>query len=236
CISTLTPHECGLKFASNASSPYLLAIFKRHINEETLWVAFRGTANISDVLTDLSIYHTLISSGMVHKGFAKRASEFPCDTLMNELRTTHNYRKRLIFTGHSLGDSIAHLCAIFNLANKSYKENPQIYSIAFGSPFIGNRTVAEALIRKNFNNHFLTIINQNDIVPNILNLVETSTHIQSTLAPIIQQRSDITKTLLPNISSIARVPKGVLTSSIKTLNLLIPKLKKISAKLKNTKQ
>jgi hypothetical protein len=227
CISTLTVRECGLKFARNASSPYLLAISKSNTNEETLWVAFRGTKNINDVLTDLTIYPTLTSSGMVHKGFSKRASELPYDTLMNEFKTTNEYRKRLIFTGHSLGGSVAHLCAIFNLANKSFKENPPIYSIAFGSPFCGNRTVAEDLIKRNLNNHFLTIINSSDIVPNLLNLVETGTRIQSTMAPIIQQCSEITKTLLPLISFIAGVPAGVLKSSIETLNLLVPKLKSL---------
>ncbi|CAF3987890.1 unnamed protein product, partial [Rotaria sp. Silwood1] len=227
CFSTLTPDGCGLKFAAQASTPYLFAISKKNSDEETLWVAFRGTTNMNDVLTDLTINPTLTSSGMVHRGFSKRASELPYDTLMNEFNNTERCSKRLIFTGHSLGGSVAHLCTIFNLANKSYKENPKIYSIAFGSPFIGDRTVAEDIIRKNFNNHFLTVINQSDIVPNLLNLVETGTRIQSTVAPIIQQCSEIVTTLLPLISSVTGVSPDLLALPIQTLNSLVPKLKNL---------
>ncbi|CAF1300221.1 unnamed protein product [Didymodactylos carnosus] len=227
CISTLTVHECGLKFVSNAPSPYLLAISKSNTNEETLWVAFRGTTNTNDVLTDLTIHPALTSSGMVHRGFSKRASEFPYDTLMNEFYSESDHRKRLIFTGHSLGGSVAHLCAIFSLANKSFKENPQIYSIAFGAPFIGNNTVAKDLIKKNFNHHFLTIINQSDIVPNLLNLVETGTRIQSTIATMTESCSEITNTLLTLISLSTGIPQEVINKSISTLNLMKPKLKNL---------
>ncbi|CAF3068464.1 unnamed protein product [Rotaria sp. Silwood2] len=81
---------------------------------------------------------------MVHRGFSKRASELLYDTLMNEFNSTFDNRKCLIFTCHSLGGSVAHVCAIFSLANKSFKENRQIYSIAFDTSFIDNRTVAES--------------------------------------------------------------------------------------------
>lgn len=227
CISTLTTHECGLKFASNAPSPYLLAISKSHTNEETLWVAFRGTTNANDVLTDLTILPMLTSSGLVHRGFSKRASEFPYDTLINEFNSTVTHRKRLIFTGHSLGGSVAHLCAILNLARRSFKEKPQIYSIAFGAPFIGNITVATDLIKSNFNDHFLTIINQSDLVPNLLNLVETGTRIQKTIASIAEPCSEITKTLLPVISLATGIPDKVIQTSVSILNSLIPMLKKL---------
>ncbi|CAF3351108.1 unnamed protein product [Rotaria sp. Silwood2] len=227
CFSTLTPNGCGLKFAAEASTPYLFAISRKDDDEETLWVAFRGTTNMNDILTDLTINPTLTSSGMVHRGFSKRASELPYATLMNEFNNNRNYPKRLIFTGHSLGGSVAHLCTIFNLANKSYKENPKLYSIAFGSPFIGDRTVAEDLIRKNFNNNFLTIINQSDIVPNLLNLVETGSRVQSTAVPFAQQCSEIVTTLLPLISSVTGVSSEVLTLPIRTLNSLVPKLKQL---------
>ncbi|CAF0991455.1 unnamed protein product [Rotaria sordida] len=227
CISTLTSCECGLKFASNASSPYLLAISKSNINEETLWVAFRGTTNINDVLTDLTIHPMLTTSGMAHRGFSKRASELPHDTLMNEFHSTFDDRKRLIFTGHSLGGSVAHLCAIFSLSNKSFKQNPQIFSITFGAPFIGNSTVAKDLIKRNFNDHFLTIVNENDIVPNLLNLVETGTRLQSTIAPIAESCLQIAKTILPLVSLATGVPAKVINTSVETLNLLIPQLKNL---------
>ncbi|CAF4839127.1 unnamed protein product, partial [Rotaria sp. Silwood2] len=83
CFSTLTPNGCGLKFAAEASTPYLFAISRKEDDEETLWVALRGTTNMNDVLTDLTINPTLTSSGMVHRGFSKRASELPYATLIN---------------------------------------------------------------------------------------------------------------------------------------------------------
>ncbi|CAF2931959.1 unnamed protein product [Rotaria sp. Silwood2] len=125
---------------------------------------------------------------------------------MNEFNSTFDNRKHLILTGHSLGGGVAHVCAIFSLANRSFKENPPIYSIAFGAPFIGNSIVAKDLIKNNFNKHFLTIIHQNDIVPNLLNLVETGTRIQSTIASIIEPHSEITKTLLSLITLATGVP------------------------------
>ncbi|CAF3146715.1 unnamed protein product [Rotaria sp. Silwood2] len=149
---------------------------------------------------------------------------------MNEFNSTFDNRKHLILTGHSLGGGVAHVCAIFSLANRSFKENPPIYSIAFGAPFIGNSIVAKDLIKNNFNKHFLTIIHQNDIVPNLLNLVETGTRIQSTIASIIEPHSEITKTLLSLITLATGVPPNVLSTSIETLNRWMPKLESLLKK------
>ncbi|CAF1130144.1 unnamed protein product [Adineta ricciae] len=219
------PTMVGLKFACNASSPYLIGITKTNTNSETMWVAFKGTQNWSDILTDLLVIPTLSSNGMVHKGFWSRSSRFPHIRFADECYRSSQTRRRLIFTGHSLGGSVAHLCALRHLAGKSHTEKPQIFSITFGAPFFGNKTVAADLIQRNLNEHFLTIVNCSDCVPNILNLIETASALKATAQPPLALCKDIIQTLLPLNGALGMITKETAAGMVKHLNTIIPKLK-----------
>ncbi|CAF0966643.1 unnamed protein product [Adineta ricciae] len=220
-ISTMV----GLKFACKASFPYLIGITKTNANSETMWVAFKGTQNWSDILTDLLVIPTLSSNGMVHKGFWSRSSRFPHIRFAEECYRSSQTRRRLIFTGHSLGGSVAHLSALRHLAGKSHIEKPQIFSITFGAPFFGNKTVAADLIHRNLNEHFLTIVNCSDCVPNILNLIETASALQATAQPSLALCKDIIQTLLPLNGALGMITKEIAAGMVKHLNTIIPNLK-----------
>ena len=47
--------------------------------------------------------------------------------------------------------------------------------ITFGAPFVGNKDLHDILVRYNLHRFFHHYINQNDIVPKLLNLASTVT-------------------------------------------------------------
>ncbi|CAF3105846.1 unnamed protein product [Rotaria sp. Silwood2] len=219
-VSTLV----GLKFAKDACYPYLLGITKTENNKETMWIAFRGTTNWEDIITDITAIPTIAIAGMVHQGFWERASKFPHNRFAEECYIEKSCFRRLIFTGHSLGGSVAHLCALKHLDAKSSNESPQIFSITFGAPFFGNRTVAEDLLKRNLSKHFLTIVNQSDCVPNILNIIENANrlntgtqHIKELCMNIISMFISVFKPEFKMVKSVAKY--------VCSLNEIIRKLK-----------
>jgi hypothetical protein len=194
---------------------------------ETMWVAFRGTTNWEDILADLTIIPTLAIAGMVHQGFWKRASQFPHNRFAHECYQQQTNHKRLIFTGHSLGGAVAHLCALKHLDGKTSTEQPKIFSITFGAPFFGNRTMAEDLIKRNLNEHFLTIANEGDCVPNILNLVESVKMLGSTMQPVIKLSKIILEKFIPFFDTQSTSIESQRKDTIDHLNDIVPKLKDV---------
>ena len=181
-VAELSEPGCGLKCAKNASYPYLMAVSKRLIlNEEgkegvtvqrTLWIAFPGTQNKLDILADLAAFQKTDNWGCLHAGFLYRANAMPNDFFIEEF--LQNQYDRMIFTGHSLGGAVAHICAMKQLSHSSSSKGVQIYSIAFGSPFIGDDTLERKLRGLQLSNRLLTVVNEQDAVPGVLLLLMTA--------------------------------------------------------------
>jgi len=97
------------------------------------FVAFRGTAGLRDIVTDLMTWRVRWTpGGRVHAGFAG-ALRRVWHPLLQSL--TH-HSGRLVFTGHSLGAGLATLAATLL---------PPAAVYAFGSPRVGNRAFADLL-------------------------------------------------------------------------------------------
>lgn len=124
------------------------------VDEEVLIVAFRGTANIRDWMTDADF--RMINH--VHCGF-HRAFDSIAVELLDYL--SEHQGKPVIFTGHSLGGAQAVLAA---WAFAQHHPGSQVYT--FGQPRVGDAFFAAQCKEKFGDSHF-RFVNQEDIVPRV---------------------------------------------------------------------
>ncbi|KAJ4751809.1 Lipase-like PAD4 [Rhynchospora pubera] len=84
--------------------------------------------------------------------------------------------KPVIFTGHSLGGSLASLAALHFLCNSSSGSfsscnstpTPPLLCVTFGTPLLGNEAFSRAILRERLAGHFCHVVSQRDIVPRLL--------------------------------------------------------------------
>jgi len=107
-------------------------------------------------------------------------------------------KRKIVFTGHSLGGSIAILATLWFLEN-CLKSNNRIspLCVTFGCPLTGNHIFSHALRRENWDPYFIHFVMRYDIVPRLL------------LAPIpsIEQEFDSILRFFATQSSIGAVPE-----------------------------
>ena len=120
-----------------------------------IYIVFQGTANLSDLKTDIDTKLVEINQGvLVHEGFYKYfISIYPL--ILEQLDKYQNWNK-IIITGHSLGGGLA-LLAQYHLMGKYDTQ-----CITFGSPRVGNDKFAESF--KNETNS-VRVYNFEDPVP-----------------------------------------------------------------------
>lgn len=130
-------------------------------DNDTMILAFRGTENLADVMTDLDIDLVAGAGGKVHEGFSIALS-FVWREIWNCIKTQRKGRT-LWVTGHSLGAALATL-AVARL--RLEKDEPVNGLYTFGQPRTGDREFA-----KNFNADFgkktFRFVNNNDIVTRV---------------------------------------------------------------------
>ncbi|XP_072950113.1 lipase-like PAD4 [Typha angustifolia] len=80
--------------------------------------------------------------------------------------------KTVIFTGHSIGGSIASLAALHLLCSSSCSSFPSsttpLLCITFGSPLLGNQALSRAILRERWCGNFCHVVAQHDIMPRLL--------------------------------------------------------------------
>jgi hypothetical protein len=101
-------------------------------------IAFRGTSNLLDVVTDLNaLLVGYRGGGKVHRGFAKAP-----DTVWPKLKEAVNAlpeTDRVFVTGHSLGGALAQLAA-YRIGLELGRRVQAVYG--YGSPRVGDRKFA----------------------------------------------------------------------------------------------
>ncbi len=164
----VNPTELGLELVSYfdiEKTNTELYIFKR---ENNLYIVFRGTESIRDVMYDFMIIKKKFPKNMktffrpkVHGGFlyAFQSAEKKLFSKIQSLLMEDKYQ--IYITGHSLGAALATLCA-FEL---KYKLDIDSTVYNFGCPRIGNRSFVK-LYNKIVSNSF-RIVNGDDIVTNL---------------------------------------------------------------------
>ena len=134
--------------------------------DNNLFIIFRGTESLRDVLSDLNIVmEPLLVKGIaklpyVHNGFLKQL-----DSVTNNLERTISEFKRdepsgsIILCGHSLGGAIATIAAL----KYTLKFEIPAYCVTFGSPRAGDSTFCELFDEKIMLS--IRIVNEDDPIP-----------------------------------------------------------------------
>jgi triacylglycerol lipase len=122
-------------------------------------VAFRGTADLRNWLTDLDCELIRVLNFRVHRGFyeAMQAVELDLDASLNEAQET-----RLWVTGHSLGGALAKLWALW-AAGRGH-DVAGVYT--FGQPRVGDAAFAsfyDSVLRA----QSFRVVHADDIVPRV---------------------------------------------------------------------
>ncbi len=131
-------------------------------SENKLVVAFRGTASAADAESGQDFFQVFFpyieDGGKTHRG-STAIYQSARNRLIREL-ATFSMQKKLYITGHSLGASLATLCAIDLAVNTKFK-NPIVYT--YGSGRVGDPAFA-ARFNKAVK-HSFRIFNVHDPVP-----------------------------------------------------------------------
>ena len=133
-------------------------------HENTLYLAFRGTEDMLDILADVDVRpHQISSTITVHRGFYEQFSAI-ADDLMSEINTIikNTSISDIWVTGHSLGGALATITAL---------HLSQLYPYiivrchTFGCPRVGNKEFDDTF-NKHVNENW-RVINIDDPVPMI---------------------------------------------------------------------
>eukprot|EP00340_Litonotus_pictus_P004992 CAMPEP_0170517626 /NCGR_PEP_ID=MMETSP0209-20121228/3547_1 /TAXON_ID=665100 ORGANISM="Litonotus pictus, Strain P1" /NCGR_SAMPLE_ID=MMETSP0209 /ASSEMBLY_ACC=CAM_ASM_000301 /LENGTH=319 /DNA_ID=CAMNT_0010802917 /DNA_START=96 /DNA_END=1055 /DNA_ORIENTATION=- len=147
-------------------------------NSRTLFVSFRGTNNASNVFTDALFGMTELNNPFrrVHRGFLDQwvgIMDTTFDVIEQYLRKYPGIRN-ININGHSLGGSIAYLCA-YDLENSSIakysipslKQVDSFELVTFGAPRTGNKEFADAVNDIPRLIHNIRFVFETDVVPEI---------------------------------------------------------------------
>lgn len=117
-------------------------------------IVFRGTeAKLDDIITDLKAWKTCRGRYRLHQGFVSAYMSVHRDIAK---LIKHCVDKDVYITGHSMGGALAQICALFN-------PQPKVKLVVFGSPKVGDRTVAKAISQVGGSFY----VNHADIVPRL---------------------------------------------------------------------
>jgi hypothetical protein len=163
------------------------------------YVAFRGSSNLRDWMTNVRFATVSTTFGALHSGFRGRAELIP---LKNVLEMAGG--RKLVFCGHSLGGACATICAMRYIESCHGVELSNMSCVAFGAPFVGTATAQQFLAtdRKGIrlSRHFLTVVNQRDCVPGILNIAASLSAAETKVTGYAEKFADIVSILSPAFS------------------------------------
>ncbi|RNA30136.1 lipase, partial [Brachionus plicatilis] len=131
---------------------------------KVLFIAFRGTQNLSDFLTDVNCISQVneMLSGKFHSGIYSRSELINLKYFVQKINDGY----KIVFTGHSLGAAVASMTAI-KLTSRIHEEKAKnVFFIGFGSPLFADKTFSENF---KFSENFHFYVNEDDIVNSILN-------------------------------------------------------------------
>jgi triacylglycerol lipase len=128
-----------------------------------LIIAFRGTRDLRNWLTDLDIRWCQDGAWRVHDGFS-RCVESVMDGVSSAVFAAGYKSKRLWVTGHSLGGALAKLYAA--RVCRGMVENPFSGLYTFGQPRVGNAKFRDDCTAF-FGACYFRLIHADDIVPRV---------------------------------------------------------------------
>ena len=166
--------------SKNLKCRFLLAEVR---DNRTIYVAFRGTSNCDDILTDLDIKLETAENypwfGLFHRGFLEMAELMPLMKIINSELVGH---KELVFCGHSMGGAVSSIAALYAAAIEK-EQNPsfirKIRNMTFGSPLFGNKQLAKWIKSSRLSVTMQHFVSSGDPVPSLLNLTQTALYLKN---------------------------------------------------------
>jgi triacylglycerol lipase len=132
--------------------------------QDCLIVAFRGTADLRNWLTDLDCERVDLGDGIeAHRGFSEALQ-----SVWQKLWPMLNTKLPIVFTGHSLGGALAMLAA-----DRCGAENNLLYT--FGQPRVGNKAFCAEFDRRWAGRAF-RVVHAQDIVTRVPWLLNAYRH------------------------------------------------------------
>jgi len=122
-------------------------------------LAFRGTDECGDWLTNLKLVPRHTAWGLVHAGFDDATTSF-WPEIPRRVREARDAGRRVYFTGHSLGGAIA-LLAAAKLVERT--EGDVDLLCTFGQPAVGGGTFCNRC-REAFGDKYIRCVNHTDAV------------------------------------------------------------------------
>lgn len=127
-------------------------------NDDNIVVAFRGTDEPIDWISDVQYRQVRGYGGHVHRGFADQMAGIE-ERMLAAVKKYRDAKQAVWVTGHSLGGALATLAA--KMLGRRYRKEPFMTN-TFGSPRVLNPTAAEALKQTIYR-----FVNDQDIVPHV---------------------------------------------------------------------
>ncbi|KAF3439276.1 hypothetical protein FNV43_RR17552 [Rhamnella rubrinervis] len=96
-------------------------------------------------------------------------SVFGCQTFRDQVSGVLKNSKSIVFTGHSLGGTIASLSALWLLSYlHSTPSSTSVLCLTFGSPLLGNESLSRAILRLRWGGNFCHVVSKHDLMPRLL--------------------------------------------------------------------
>uniref|UniRef100_A0A7R9U281 Fungal lipase-like domain-containing protein n=1 Tax=Pinguiococcus pyrenoidosus TaxID=172671 RepID=A0A7R9U281_9STRA len=198
---------------ANFPQKYIFTVVQfAHLQKTIAFCGFAGTHLENDWNTNVEVHvqHDPVLSAGAHSGFLSRAQQIPHLPLLraaNKVEAT-----RFIFCGHSLGGAVSHLVTARVLRNMSSVPLDlaiDIISCGFGSPFIGDSSFKEQLEGgTKVAEHLITIVNDEDPVPRLLNLAATAQRLLKDSGAIAADTVNLLKALSSDVFGIVGTNEG----------------------------
>jgi hypothetical protein len=136
-------------------------VYRSDVNEDTIYMVFRGTITWYDVLRDTQRVQVFMDDGVgVHDGFYELFTGMIMDPVDRILKTNPQIRT-VVCTGHSLG---AALSAIVISRFSGHYPSLRWLGFLYGCPRIGNDAFVKTLSRPSI--RVYSIKNSCDMIPN----------------------------------------------------------------------
>jgi len=136
------------------------------VQSDILWVVFRGTKYVKDMLQDINMTQSRFREDgvLVHSGFLQIYEATGVrDTVERVLANRRDRLRTLLVTGHSMGGALSML-TLYDVS-RAYGTALDVVCYTFGCPRVGNIAFTDRL--RQYSNICYRVANSDDIVPNI---------------------------------------------------------------------
>jgi triacylglycerol lipase len=132
-------------------------------DSKALVIAFRGTKGFADMLTDIKVFGTDVSGGVMHSGFFQAVEAIYNDALGAAVQQGAR-QKTIWVTGHSLGGAMA---AGFTFKAAQEQAMRPVGVITFGQPLVMSDALCQFMLDE-FRGDYVRFVNDGDRIARVL--------------------------------------------------------------------